>query len=204
MTALKKAARTVLHSMGGLALLRRTRRGYSRVLMFHSFDEGDRANLDSICAEITKAFEPVSLGKIVEAALGNAALPDYAVTVTIDDAYRSYLTWGHPVFQRHKIPVTVFAVAGFSDGKLWLWPDQTEFALENTNRTSVRAEVQPGKILDLDLSNPARRSAATSELNEALKLVPDEARLAFVANLESLTGVSITASAGKPGRDDMG
>jgi peptidoglycan/xylan/chitin deacetylase (PgdA/CDA1 family) len=191
MTILKKVARTVLHSLGGLELLRKNRRQYSRVLMFHSFGEGDQANLDAICAEITKAFQPVSLNRIVDAASGNAALPDYAVTVTIDDAYRSYLTWGHPVFRRHKIPVTVFAVAGFSDGRLWLWPDQIEFAFEHTDRTSVRAEVQPGKLLDLDLSTPASRSAATSRLNEALKLVPDEARLAFIANLESLTGVGI-------------
>ena len=191
MTALKKAARTVLHSMGGLAYLKKKRRMYSRVLMFHSFGERDQANLDAICAEITKAFQPVSLNNIAEAARGHAALPDYAVTVTVDDAYRSYLSWGHPVFRRHKIPVTVFAVAGFSDGRLWLWPDQTEFALEHTTRTSIQAEVRPGKILDLDLSTPASRSAATSQLNEALKLVPDEARLAFIANLESLTGVSI-------------
>jgi peptidoglycan/xylan/chitin deacetylase (PgdA/CDA1 family) len=191
MTILKKAARTVLHSMGGLALLRKNRRQYSRVLMFHSFGEGDLANLDAICAEITKAFQPVSLNAIVEAARGDAALPDYAVTVTIDDAYRSYLTSGHPVFRRHKIPVTVFAVAGFSDGRLWLWPDQIEFALEHTNRTSVRAEVQPGKILDLDLSTPASRSAAINRLNEALKLAPDDARLGFIASLESLTGVNI-------------
>jgi peptidoglycan/xylan/chitin deacetylase (PgdA/CDA1 family) len=191
MTAWKKAARTVLHSMGGLTLLRRTRRGYSRVLMFHSFGEGDQANLDSICAEITRTFEPVSLNQIVAAASGNAALPDYAVTVTVDDAYRSYLTWGHPVFRRHKIPATVFAVAGFSDGRLWLWPDQVEFALEYTNRASVRAELHAGNILDLDLSTPASRVASTGQLNEALKLVPDEARLAFIAGLESVTGVSI-------------
>ena len=124
-------------------------------------------------------FKPVSLNTIVEAAYGNATLPDYAVTVTIDDAYRSYLTWGHPVFRRHKIPVTVFAVAGFSDGRLWLWPDQIEFAFEHTSRTFFRAEVQPGKIVELDLST-ASRSAAASQLNEALKLVPDEARLAFL------------------------
>jgi peptidoglycan/xylan/chitin deacetylase (PgdA/CDA1 family) len=191
MTILKTAARTVLHSMGGLAILRRTRRGSSRVLMFHSFDEGDRANLDSLCAEIAKTCQPVSLHDIVEAAHGRSALPYYAVTVTIDDAYRSYLRWGHPVFQRHKIPVTVFAVAGFSDGRLWLWPDQTEFALEHTNRTSIRAEVRPGKFLDLDLSTAVSRQTSTGELNEMLKVIPDEDRLAFIAGLESLTGVSI-------------
>lgn len=191
MTMMKRAARTVLHSMGGLGIFRRTRRRYSRVLMFHSFDEGDQANLDSICGEITKSYQPVSLNNIVDAARGNSALPDNVVTVTVDDAYRSYLTWGHPVFRRHKIPVTVFAVAGFSDGTLWLWPDQIEFALEHTNRTSIRAELQPGKVLEFDLSSPASRSAATSQLNEALKLIPDHDRLAFIAGLESLTGVSI-------------
>jgi len=187
----KRAARTVLHSMGGLTLLRRARREYSRVLMFHSFGEDDQANLDSICAEIAKGFQPVSLNDIVEAARGNQTLPHNAVTVTIDDAYRSYLTRGHPVFRKHKIPVTVFAVAGFSDGQLWLWPDQTEFALEHTNRSSIRAEVQAGKILDLDLSTAASRAASTDKLNEALKLAPDEARMAFIAELKASTGVSI-------------
>src|SRR6185437_1879190 len=102
MIGLKRAARTVLHSMGGLALLRRRCRAYSRVLMFHSFAEGEQSTLDAICAEVVKAFHPVSLNAIVEAARGNQTLPDNAVTVTIDDAYRSYLEWGHPVFRRHK------------------------------------------------------------------------------------------------------
>jgi peptidoglycan/xylan/chitin deacetylase (PgdA/CDA1 family) len=187
----KQAARTALHSMGGLAILRSVRRRQSRVLMFHSFGETDQASLDAICREITRTCQPVSLTAIVEAAAGGKTLPDYAVTVTVDDAYRSYLAYGHSIFRRHKIPVTVYAVAGFSEGRLWLWPDQTEFALERTNRTSLRAEVRPGKFLELDLSTPANRLAAISQLNEALKLVSDDARLAFMEKLGELTGVSI-------------
>jgi peptidoglycan/xylan/chitin deacetylase (PgdA/CDA1 family) len=141
---LKSAARTVLHSMGGLAVLRRISRRRSRVLMFHSFAESDHAGLDTICGEIARNFHPVSLNDIIEAAHGRKALPDYALTVTVDDAYRSYLTYGHPIFLRHKIPVTVYAVAGFSDGSMWLWPDKIEFALDHTSMGSIHAGIEPG------------------------------------------------------------
>src|SRR5579863_4221016 len=129
---LKRAARTVLHSMGGLAVLRGFQERSSRVLMFHSFNESDQSNLDALCSELTRHYHPVSLAEIA----AGSALPDSAFTVTVDDAYRSFFAWGHPVFRRHKIPVTLYAVTAFSDGQMWLWPDQIWFALDHSPHTS--------------------------------------------------------------------
>ncbi len=180
--------------MGGLAVLTGVRRRSSRVLMFHSFRDEDKANLDSICSDIARRFHPVSLADIVEAADGRKSLPDYAVTVTVDDAYRSYLDHGHAVFRRHRIPVTLFAVSDFSDGRLWLWPDQIQFALERTSSLSLRAELEPGRTIELDLSSPEKKLHAVHSLTEALKLAQDDKRLAFMSRVGILTGVEIPDS----------
>src|ERR1700681_1119122 len=126
---LKRIARGVLHQMGGVAALRFLQRDKFRVLMFHEFDEVSGASLEPICEYIARHFEPVSLSTITGAIGGEALLPSNAVTVTVDDGYRNFLTNGHPLFKRHGIPTTLFAVAGFADGRLWLWTDQMAFML---------------------------------------------------------------------------
>jgi peptidoglycan/xylan/chitin deacetylase (PgdA/CDA1 family) len=184
---LKRAARAVLHSMGGLAVLRGFQRRASALMMFHSFTEADQTNLDALCSAVTRHYHPVSLNDIAEA----RSLPDNPVTVTVDDAYRSYFLYAHPIFLRHKIPVTVYAVGGFSDGQLWLWPDQIGYGLEHSPHTSVVAEIAPGNALELNLSTPASRERAFTILSEALKLVADENRLSFLGRYGSLMGVEI-------------
>ena len=135
----KKAARVVLHKMGGLAVLRSRHRREFGVLMFHSFSERNQINVEAICAHIVRHFEPVSLSAILDALDGLKALPDNAITVTVDDGYRNFLLHGHPIFRRNRIPATIYAVAGFSDGQLWLWPDQIEFGLRHSRQSSIRA-----------------------------------------------------------------
>src|SRR5271163_4375494 len=99
----KKAARVVLHKMGGLAALRSRHRREFGVLAFHSFSERDQANVAAICSHIARYFEPVSLSAIVDALDGVKALPDNAITITVDDGYRNFLLHGHPIFRRNRI-----------------------------------------------------------------------------------------------------
>src|SRR6267378_1983167 len=96
----KRLARGVLHQMGGLAALRLLHRYQFGVLMFHEFDEDYKSSLESVCEHISRHFEPLSLSAITAAVRGEASLPSNAVTVTIDDGYKNYLTHGHPIFKR--------------------------------------------------------------------------------------------------------
>lgn len=189
----KKAARAVLHSMGGLSVVRNRHRREFRVLMFHSFTERDEANVDSFCGHIARYFEPVSLSDIRAAMDAQKPLPDNAVAVTVDDGYKSFLLHGHPIFRRHRIPVTLYAVAGFSDGRLWLWPDQIEFGLRNTTRKSIRASCGEGEPLELSLQTPGEKTVAIDRLSERLKLVSNARRLAFLAEFGGLCGLEIPA-----------
>src|SRR5216683_5593171 len=113
----KNAARTVLHGMGGLPALRVMRRNQFRVLMFHEFQESCHANLEALCDHIRRHFEPVPLSTIAAALRGDTSLPPNALTITVDDGYRNFLH-AHAVFRKYRMPATIYAVAGFSDGRL--------------------------------------------------------------------------------------
>ncbi len=181
----------VLHKMSGLAVLRSRHRREFGVLTFHSFSERDQPSVEAICAHIARHFEPVSLTAILDALDGLKALPDNAITITVDDGYRSFLLHGHPIFRRHRIPVTLYAVAGFADGRLWLWPDQIEFGLRHATRSSIRTPLGDGEPLDLSLRTAEETDDAILRLTETLKVVSNERRVAFLRGFGSLCGVDI-------------
>jgi peptidoglycan/xylan/chitin deacetylase (PgdA/CDA1 family) len=187
----KTAARTALHRMGGLAALRYRHRREFGVLMFHAFREEDRENIDAICSYIAQHFEPVSLSGIVAAREQGTRLPDNAITVTVDDGYHNFLLHGHPIFRKYQIPVTIYAVAGFSAGQLWLWPDQIEFGLLHTPKTSIRVELNSNQPVEYLLSSPQLKTRAVTLLTEALTVVPNPVRLKFMSEFSHLCGVEI-------------
>lgn len=163
--------------------------------MFHEFEEPFCKNLDLICRYISANYEPVTLSAIAAAIHGKRRLPANALTVTVDDGYRKFLVFGHPIFKKYGISTTVYAVAGFSDGRLWLWTDQVAFVIEQTARRAFSVEVEKGKPLDMDLSSPTSRSHSARSLREALKEVPNQRRLEFLKDFASLCGVEIPPSA---------
>jgi peptidoglycan/xylan/chitin deacetylase (PgdA/CDA1 family) len=129
---------------------------------------------------MARHFEPVSLSAIVDAIQGRIDLPHNALTVTVDDGYRDFLLHGHPIFRRHGIPITIYAVSGFADRRLWLWPDQIEFAIQHTEHRSLEARVHDGPPLQLKLATKAERSDSAALVMEALKESTDSQRLAFL------------------------
>jgi peptidoglycan/xylan/chitin deacetylase (PgdA/CDA1 family) len=191
--AWKQAARIVLHRMGGLPALRYLRRGRFRVLMFHEFRDLDKLKLEAICEHITRQFEPVPLTALIAAMRGEIRPPPNAVAVTVDDGYRNFLLHGHPIFRKYRIPTTVYAVAGFSDGQLWLWTDKIVFALEHAQQRSLSTVIEGAGTLQLDLSSPAAKQQAVAQLCEALKLCPNEQRVQFLNGLGAWCGVEIPA-----------
>lgn len=187
---LKSVARVALHDMGGLATLRRRHRREFGVLMFHSFYEADRSNLDALCSHITRHFHPVPLSAIADAISDGKELPDHSVAITVDDGYRNFLLHGHPVFRKHRIPATVYVVAGFADKRLWLWPDQIDFGLQNTSKDEIQATID-GASMTLKLRRSGDRADAGSRLREALKRASNEKRLWFMAGFGDLCDVEI-------------
>src|SRR5579864_1931332 len=189
--AWKQVARGFLHHMGGLAALRLLHRDKFGVLMFHEFDVAYSASLEPICEYIGRHFEPVSLATIAAGIHGEASLPSNAVTVTVDDGYRNFLTIGHPIFRKHSIPTTLFAVAGFADRRLWLWPDVIAFVIDETSKKALNLKIENEHVLNLDLSSASSKGASARTLCEALKMIPNERRLKFLSDLASLCDLEV-------------
>jgi peptidoglycan/xylan/chitin deacetylase (PgdA/CDA1 family) len=188
---LKTAARMALHQLGGLALLRYVNRRKSGVLAFHSFSEATQPNVAAICEYLTRHFELLPLSAIVDSLTNSTKLPDNALAVTVDDGYKNYLLYGHPIFKHHKILTTLFAVSEFAAGDLWLWPDQVEFALERTARTSISVDLRNNGVTEFALNSPQDKAAAIERLTEMLKAVPNRRRVDFMANFGRLCEVEI-------------
>lgn len=170
--------------------------------MFHVFSEEAGPNVEAFCAHLARHFEPVSLSTIVDALKAGKALPAKAISVTVDDGYRNFLLHGHPIFRRHRIPTTLYAVTGFAEGRLWLWTDQVAFGLSRTGLKHINARVNRTCELKLPLNQPGERSASIANLTEALKNVPNPDRLVFLAGFGKLCGVEIPESP-PPGREAM-
>lgn len=95
------------------------------VFMYHRFGEIElpttnvetqqfEAHLDYLDDE---GFAVVSLGALIDALTGGDALPENAVVITIDDAYRSVYHVAHPRLRSRGFPYTVFVSSdGVDDG----------------------------------------------------------------------------------------
>lgn len=94
------------------------------VLMYHRFGD-DHHPSTNITVEQFEAqldhlenhgYTVVPLADVVAAIRGDGDLPDRAVAITIDDAYRSVYTVGYPRFRDRGMPFTVFVATDPVDG----------------------------------------------------------------------------------------
>lgn len=159
--------------------------------MFHEFREAYTPQLDAVCRYICRHFEPVSLASIIAAMNGRAPLPANALAVTVDDGYRNFLLNGHPIFRRHRIPTTIYVVAGFADRRLWLWTDQIAFGLKHTTKGVLPVEIDGKERLELDLSTPELKTRAAWDLCQILKRLPNARRLQFMERFGAFCGVEL-------------
>lgn len=102
------------------------------VLMYHRFGEGElpatNIRLDQLEAHIAilkeGGYTVLPLEEVVTALRAGQPLPDRTVAITVDDAYRSFVTEGWPRFKAAGIPVTLFfnteaVEAGFAGAPTW-------------------------------------------------------------------------------------
>ena len=159
-----------------------------RILTYHNFPP-DQGGLRRQCEHLVRFYKPISLTKASQG-LSRLDLPGNAVTVTIDDGYRDFLTNAYPVFSEFQIPTTVYLVSDFIDRLRWLWWDEIDYALEKTAETSADLKIG-NEELHVNLTSPAQRSALFTAICEPLKLLTDEERLSTIRNILERLGVTL-------------
>lgn len=102
------------------------------VLMYHRFGESAYPSTNTTVAQLedhiralqTGGHSVVSLADVVSAHKGDITPPPKAVAITVDDAYRSFLTVAWPRLKAAGFPVTLFVAtdaveSGYSDSLTW-------------------------------------------------------------------------------------
>jgi peptidoglycan/xylan/chitin deacetylase (PgdA/CDA1 family) len=187
MTLLTSVARAALHRAGGLRLVRRLHRGGLRILMFHRFGPPRpdlRETLERRCRHLRDCYQPISLTDAARAWRDRRPLPPGALAVTVDDGYRDFYELAYPVFSRFEIPVTVYLVTDFLDGRCWLWFDRLRSAL-------AQAAGLPSTPAEIEVPGAGRLPLSFEPLKEALKRVPNAARTAFLERLPAALGIQL-------------
>jgi len=148
--------------------------------MYHAFPEtvpGLQEALARQCAYIKRHYNIISMDEIGRCLRNGTPLPKNALAVTVDDGCRAFLLSGGPVFQAYNIPVLVYLVSGFLDGKLWFWWDQVAYAISKTKLPVFQLTLAPGEPpTSFNLETEERREQATYTIVMALKKLNAEER----------------------------
>jgi peptidoglycan/xylan/chitin deacetylase (PgdA/CDA1 family) len=189
---LRRGVRAVFHKAGGLRVARWVHRKGLRILMYHRF--ADRADLEDQCRHIREYYYPVSLAQVDSWLTSGDPLPVNAMAITVDDGYRDFREVAYAVFAAWQIPVTVYLVSDFLDGKLWLWVDQVKYAFLHSPLRRFRTELPDGVVLEFPLETADQRRTAVRETCEAFKRQRNEIRLSALAALPECLKIAIPAS----------
>ncbi|MAL98988.1 MAG: hypothetical protein CL583_11140 [Alteromonadaceae bacterium] len=179
--------------LGGLQLARHLARKHPRIMMYHRLNpsglEGGMAveTFRHQMRKIRQSFNPISLDALMQAH-DRGETPENAVAITFDDGYHDFLEYAYPILKEEGIPATLFLTTGFTNGDLWLWPDQLRFALETTKAASIEP---PGINERLDL-NASRLQAWHAIADHCLTLGNRE-KLHFMDQVFDLLGVQMPA-----------
>ena len=117
--------------------------------------------------------------------LANGEEPGRRIAVTFDDGYVDNLNHALPVLQRLGIPATVFFVAGNRGGVFW-W-DRLAALVERADPTIPLQLELAGR--SLTWSGDADGGVLLDRLHRALRVLPDETRMALLDRLVDLWDV---------------
>jgi peptidoglycan/xylan/chitin deacetylase (PgdA/CDA1 family) len=173
---------------------------------------------------LRKLGHPMLVGDLCEG-LRQRKLPARALAVTFDDGYADNLLHARPLLERHEIPATFYATAGYIGTRREFWWDEVERTLFAAGRlpASLRLELA-GKTYDWPLGDSAQYSEALAErhrgwnvlderdptprhrlcrlLGDFLRPLPDGERQEALAQLRAQAGTSAEARPSHRALDD--
>ena len=170
-----------------------------RVLTYHRVVGPDAADAPSpslvsatpaVFAEqmrhLARRYRVIPADEVVWAYRAGRRLPDRAVLITFDDAYRDVGEIAWPILRRFGLPATVFVPTAHPDGGRTFWWDRLHHALGATS--CVVLDVVP--LGRLPLHTPEARRAALRVLQGHLKSLPHADAMRLVDELCDRLGLA--------------
>ena len=190
----RQAAKAAFHYGGGVPLYRFLNRSRPRILNAHRYTQEFRPELDRRCAYLRRHYNLVSMDQVGRWIRQGVPLPAHPVAHTVDDGYRDFYLHAYPVYAAYNIPVTVFLVSEFMDGRHWMWWDKVTYLFKRTSRLSVVVPLPSGEPLAFTLTTDVHRKSAAKDCIDALTRFPHPRVLEVVGELPAILDVELPAA----------
>lgn len=82
-------------------------------------------------------YNGVSIAQISDALINDTPLPKNAVAFTLDDGFAEQAEVALPLFEKHKLPVTLFLATDMLDKQSWSWDYKLEYIIRHTKHKHV-------------------------------------------------------------------
>jgi len=153
---------------------------------------------------LARRYRPVSAAQVLDAKCRGVALPERAVLVTFDDAYRDFRTVAWPILRARAVPALLFVPTAFPDHpERRFWWDRLYRCV-----TRCQAAVAASPIGALPLRSPADRRRSWGRFAAHVQSLPHDEAMAFVDELcvclGEATGGAENAGAAAAGQEPRG
>ncbi len=201
--AITRNALLALHASGMHRLSPSSLAGVGAIFMLHRVREADgKAFAPNRLLEVTPAFLEATINHVRELGLVCVSLDDavrrlkekdfsqrFAV-FTLDDGYKDNLTVAAPIFERLRVPFTVYLATGLPDGTAELWWVALERVIARAQRLRVRFASGQEKF---DTSTIAGKLMCWNRVYWRLRSLGEEAMRTEVRRLAAEHRVDIAA-----------
>lgn len=96
------------------------------------------AEFRGILEGLARQGEPLSMDEVATIAALGRPFPRKAFAVTFDDGFANNLTVARPILEALRIPATIYVTSRFIDENGMSWIDRIEWAIEQTQRATLR------------------------------------------------------------------
>ena len=109
--------------------------------------------------------------------------------ITVDDGYADFYTVALPILREHGVPATVYATAGFIDGRCWLWWDALRFLIGKHTDGVLRLQID-SVSMTMKINDTESRQRAWNDIADRL-VSRNDLRHSIIAQLEAITGTKL-------------
>ncbi|WP_411746838.1 polysaccharide deacetylase family protein [Reinekea sp.] len=113
-------------------------------------------------------YQGVSIEQISDALANNIPLPKNSVAFTLDDGFAEQAEVALPLFEKHKIPVTLFLATDMLDKKSWSWDYKLEYIIQHTKHKQVKT-ILAGQPFTADIASYDQKRSFTRKIRWFLK-----------------------------------
>jgi peptidoglycan/xylan/chitin deacetylase (PgdA/CDA1 family) len=202
---LLKAALAAVHYSGAESLFAPFTSGTGVIFMLHqvrpepprTFDPSRILRvtpefLESVVETVVEAgFDVVALDGIRERLAGGSDRP--FACFTFDDGYRDNRDFAYPIFERRRMPFTIYVPADFADGSGNLWWLTLEEVLRAAPHLTIAMN---GSARHYPLATDAQKEEAHREIYWWLRSIPEDLARDTVGELAAAHGVDARAGQG--------